>query len=313
MTAEEKRPSICQWCKGRCHVLAHVRDQHLLRLTLDRSIGERGSGAQRIECYRRAGAVEWFYHPNRLRFPLKKSGPRGTGRWEAVPWDQALDEIAERLSVISKQYQPEAVGLLSGDNWAQFEYGTRFMNLWGSPNYVGPSPICMGPRANLARAVVGWYPAFSITPSTRCIVLLGCNSFVSRPGIYKVSKTAIQNGAKLIAIDPRRTETSAQADLWLRLRPGTDTFLLLAMIRVIIKDNLYDHDFVERWCYGFDEIKARVESFSLEEAERVTWVPAQLIRDAALLYATTKPAAFVEGMVEGSFELPISFEPHVAG
>jgi thiosulfate reductase/polysulfide reductase chain A len=293
---EEKRPAICQWCKGRCHVLAQVRDQRLLRLTLDHSLGDRGLGAQRVKCSRRAAAVAWFYHPNHLRFPLKRSGPRGAAGWEVVSWEQALDEIAERLAAIGKQYRPEAVGLLSGDNWAQFEYGTRFMNLWGSPNYVGPSPICMGPRANVARAIIGWSPAFSITPDTRCIVLLGCNSFVGRPIVYEVSKTAIQNGAKLIAIDPRRTETSANADLWLQLRPGTDAFLLLALIRVIIKENLYDHDFVTRWCFGFDEIKARVEPFTLEEAERVTWVPAQLIRDAALLYATTKPAAFVEGM-----------------
>ncbi len=207
-----------------------------------------------------------------------------------------MDEIAERLSAIGKQYRPEAVGLLSGDNWAQFEYGTRFMNLWGSPNYVGPSPICMGPRANVARAVTGWYPAFSITPATRCIVLLGCNTFVSRPIVYGNGNQAIQNGAKLLVIDPRRTETAAAADLWLQLRPGTDVFLLMAMIRCIIKENLYDHDFVRRWCHGFDELQARVERFTPEEAEKVTWVPAQLICEAARLYALTKPAAFVEGM-----------------
>ena len=213
-----------------------------------------------------------------------------------ISWEQALDEIAERLAAIRKQYGPEAIGLLSGDNWARFEYGTRFMNLWGSPNYVGPSPICMGPRANVARAVVGWYPAFSISSSSRCIVLLGCNTFVGRPIIHKISQAAIRNGAKLIVIDPRRTESSANADLWLQLRPGTDTFLLLAMIRIIIEEDLYDHDFVERWCYGFGELKARVKRYDLKEAEKVTWVPARLIRQAARLYASTRPATFIEGM-----------------
>ncbi len=293
---QEKRQGTCQWCKGRCQVLAHIKDRRLLRLTLDNSLGERCSGAQRVKCYRRAAAVEWLYHPNRPKFPLKRSGPRGAGGWQTVSWEQAMDEIAERLSAIGKQYRPEAVGLLSGDNWAQFEYGTRFMNLWGSPNYVGPSPICMGPRANVARAVTGWYPAFSITPATRCIVLLGCNTFVSRPIVYGNGNQAIQNGAKLLVIDPRRTETAAAADLWLQLRPGTDVFLLMAMIRCIIKENLYDHDFVRRWCHGFDELQARVERFTPEEAEKVTWVPAQLICEAARLYALTKPAAFVEGM-----------------
>lgn len=292
----EKRQAICQWCKGRCNVLAHVRDQRLLRITLDHSLGEKTTGAQRTGCLRRAAAVEWFYNPNRLRFPLKRAGARGEGKWEPISWDHAWDEIAERLQSIRQKYSPEAVGLLSGDSWTQFEYGTRFMNLWGSPNYVGPSPICMGPRVNVARAMVGWYPAFSVTPASRCIVLLGCNTFVGRPIIDNISQQAVRNGAKLIVIDPRKTEASDRADIWLQLRPGTDACLLMAMIRVILDENLYDHDFVTRWCYGFEELEQRVGRFSLEEAERITWVPASLIREAARLYAVSRPGVFVEGM-----------------
>ncbi|MEN6437058.1 MAG: molybdopterin-dependent oxidoreductase [Syntrophobacter sp.] len=292
----DKRQAICQWCKGRCNVLAHVDDQRLVRLTLDHSLGERTTGAQRVGCLRRAAAVEWFYHPNRLKFPLKRSGARGSGKWETIGWDQAWDEIAQRLTSMREQYSPEAVGLLSGDSWTQFEYGTRFMNLWGSPNYVGPSPICMGPRVNVARAVVGWYPAFSVSPATRCIVLLGCNTFVGRPIIYNISQKAIENGAKLLVIDPRKTETSERADIWLQLRPGTDAFLLMAMIRVIIEENLYDREFVAKWCFGFEELKRRADRFNLEDAEKITWVPARLIRDAARLYAASRPGAFVEGM-----------------
>jgi thiosulfate reductase/polysulfide reductase chain A len=277
-------------------VVAQVEDQHLLRLTLDHSLGDRCAGAQRSRCIRRAAAAEWFYHPQRLRFPLKRVGKRGSANWETIPWEQAWDEIAARLTSISGEHGPEAVGLMSGDNWTQFEYGTRFMNLFGSPNYVGPSPICMGPRANVARAVMGWYPAFSVTVSTRCIVLLGCNPYVGRPIVHRISEEAVRNGAKLIVIDPRRTEASACASVWLQLRPGTDAFLLMAMIRIIIEEDLYDHDFVSRWCYGFEELKIRAEKFDLESAEKVTWVPAPLIQKAARLYAETRPAAFVEGM-----------------
>ena len=148
----------------------------------------------------------------------------------------------------------------------------------------------------MARAVVGWYPAFSVTPDTRCIVLLGCNTYVGRPIVDRAAQAAIQNGAKLIVIDPRKTESSCKADLWLQLRPGTDAFLLMAMIRVLIEEGLFDREFVERWCHGFDALKKRVERFSLQEAEKVTWVPAGLIRDAARLYASTRPGAVVEGM-----------------
>ncbi len=292
----EQRPGICQWCKGRCHLLVHVKDQRLLRLTLDHSLGERCGGAQRIKCHRRAAGAEWFHHPQRLCFPQKRIGTRGEARWQTITWGQALDEIAERLAEVGRRFQPEAVGLLSGDNWAQFEYGTRFMNLWGSPNYVGPSPICMGPRVNVARAVVGWYPAFSVSPHTRCVVLLGCNTYVGRPIVYEAGQAAMDNGAKLIVIDPRRTETAAQAHLWLRPRPGTDTFLLMAMVQVMIEEGLYDRKFVERWCYGFDRLQEKTKEFHPREAEKITWVPAELIREAARLYAANRPGAIVEGM-----------------
>lgn len=292
----EQRPGICQWCKGRCHLLAHVKDQRLLRLTLDHSQGGRCGGAQRVGCLRRAAGAQWFHHPQRLSFPLKRTGGRGEARWRTITWEQALDEVAERLTAIGGKFGTEAVGLLSGDNWAQFEYGTRFMNLWGSPNYVGPSPICMGPRVNVARAVVGWYPAFSVSPQTRCLVLLGCNTYVGRPIVYEAGRAALENGAKLIVIDPRRTETAVQAHLWLKPRPGTDTFLLMAMVRVIIEEGLYDRNFVEKWCHGFDRLKQKAKEFTLREAEKVTWVPAGLIRKAARLYATTRPGAIVEGM-----------------
>lgn len=278
-------------------MLAHIgENERLERLTLDGSPGERCTGAQRPGCIRRASAAEWFYHKNRLSFPLKRAGKRGGGDWETISWDQALDEISEKLGGVCSRYGPEGAGLLSGDNWAQFEYGTRFMNLLGSPNYVGPSPICMGPRANVARAVIGWYPAFSIRPSTRCIVLLGCNTFVGRPILDRVCQEALEKGAKLIVIDPRKTESSKRADLWLQLRPGTDAFLLMAMARVIIEEELFDREFVKNWCYGFNELKARVERFDLDRAQKITWVPAGLIREAARLYASTRPASFIEGM-----------------
>ncbi len=292
----DKRPGICQWCKGRCHVWAHVKDRRLLRVTLNQSLGDKCGGAQRAKCLRRAAAAEWFHHPQRLRFPLKRKGSRGGGQWEPISWDQAWDEIAHRLAKIGAQYKPESVGLLSGDNWAQLEYGTRFMNLWGSPNYVGPSPICMGPRANVARAVVGWYPAFSVSPQTRCLVLLGCNSFVGRPIVYEASRAALDNGAKLLVIDSRRTETAEQAHLWLQPRPGTDTFVLMAMVQFIIENNLYDKQFVQKWCHGLERFKQRAASYLPEEAEKVTWVPAELIRKAAELYSTNLPGAIVEGM-----------------
>ena len=266
------------------------------RLTLDNTLGDRTTGAQRTPCYRRVSAVEWFYHPQRLKFPLKRTGKKGEGKWELIGWDQVLDEIAGQIAEIRTRNGPEAIALTKGDAWTQDEYSTRFMSLLGSPNYVGPSPICEGPRTNVSRVVMGWYPAFSVSPQTRCIVLLGCNTFVGRPQTHKVMLEAIRKGAKLIVIDPRRTESTAMADIWLQLRPGTDTYLLMAMIRIIIEEGIYDKEFVEKWCHGFSRLEKWVQQFTLEKAEEITWVPSNTIRKAAIMYANTKPGAFVEGM-----------------
>ena len=292
----EKEPAICQWCKARCNVLVHIEDQHLHRITLNSTLGERTTGAQRTSCYRRTFAAEWFYHPQRLKFPLKRRGKRGEGKWDLISWDRAFDEIAEHLAKIKRSLGSESIAIKKGDAWTQDEYSTRFMSILGSPNYVGPSPICEGPRANVSRMVLGWYPAFSISPYTRCIVLLGCNTFVGRPQTHKVMLEAIRKGGKLIVIDPRRTESAKMADIWLQLRPGTDTYLLMAMIRIIIEEGIFNKKFVEKWCHGFEKLSKWVKKFTLKKAEEVTWVPTTDIREAAIMYANHRPGAFVEGM-----------------
>ena len=111
---------------------------------------------------------------------------------------------------------------------------------------------------------------------------------------YQVTRT-VKNGAKLIVVDPRKTDLAARADHWLQIRPGTDDALALGMLHVIIKEKLYDKDFVNRWTIGFDEFAERVEEYPPEKVAEITWIPAEAIRAAARLYATTKPACIQWG------------------
>lgn len=289
------RKSICGWCKGRCDVLVHSEGDRLTRVETDKHAAD-GALGRGCKGLRYKNAAEWFYHPDRLTHPLKRAGNRGENRWTRVSWDQALDEIAIRLGELKSDFGAKTLTVVNGDSWTHEEYKQRFLSLFGSPNHTGPSPICMGPRALVSEAVMGWYSQFSVRPVTRCVVMLGCNAAPSRPELYRATLQAIKNGASLITLDPRRTKLAEKSDVWLQVRPGSDGAVLLGMIHHLIENDLYDHDFVERWCHGFEPLRQRVAEYTLERVEQISGVPAADIRRAAELYAASKPAAFVEGM-----------------
>jgi anaerobic selenocysteine-containing dehydrogenase len=233
----------------------------------------------------------------RLKYPLKRAGKRGEDKWTRISWDEALDEIAGRLSELKSSYGAETLALTAGDAWLNpDEYKARFLNLFGSPNIIGPSPICMGPRGLVCDAILGWSPQFSVRPTTKCVVSLGSTMDITRPGVWQTFLKAQKNGAKLIVVDPRRTAAAAKANLWLQLRPGTDAALLLGMINHIIQADLFDRPFVEKWCHGFEAMAERAKEYNLDKVANITRVPAERIREAAVMYASHNPATIVEGM-----------------
>ncbi|MBT3275361.1 MAG: molybdopterin-dependent oxidoreductase [Spirochaetales bacterium] len=291
------KKSICWFCKGRCGVKIHLSDDEMDRIEIDRDYpffaGSFGAGCKGL---RLTHAKEWFYHKSRLDYPMKRTGRRGENRWTKIPWDQALDEIAARLDELKNRAGAESVATCKGDDWTHSEYETRFLNLFGSPNIFGVSPICWGPRALVSEAVFGWHPIYSVRKNTKCIIMLGVNIDAGRPALVNATKEAVKNGAKIITLDPRRSATAERSDIWLQLKPGTDAAVLLAMINHIISRNLYDREFVNRWCHGFDKLSVRAAEYSLADAERISGVPAGLIAMAAEQYATNNPGVIFEGM-----------------
>ncbi len=287
--------TFCWWCKARCRVLAYIKNDHLLGCEEDAEYPIKGLPST-TACLRRQAAREYMYHPDRVNYPLKRVGEKGSGKWQQIPWDQALDELAEKLSVLRDKYGPETLANSSGTGRTTDEYRSRFFNLFGSPNNVGQSQICHGPRAVTAKMVMGWWPYIYISPETRCVILLGREPSKSWFTVWKVVREVKQRGAKIITFDPRREDSAQISDIHIQLRPGTDGIVLMAMINVIIQEELYDKEFVSKWCHGFEELKQRVAEYSVERAAEVSWVPAETIREAARTYATSRPANIVEGM-----------------
>lgn len=293
--------AYCYWCHGHCKVEVHVRNGKLEKI-------EEVKGEPRSKrlysvvraCPRARAAAEYFYHPDRLTLPLKRIGEKGEGKWQKISWDEALAEIAVRLKELKERYGAETIATTVGTGRTNDEYRVRFMNLLGSPNIVGQGNICYGPNGMVGLTVLGWWTGYAglakpLGRGTKCIVLWGANPEQANRRMWASVLDRKREGAKLIVVDPRRVGGADRADIWLQPRPGTDVALMMAMIKVIIDEGLYDKEFVERWCYGFDKLQQRIQDYPLEKVAEITWVPAEKIAEAAR-WCAAKPSVIYHSM-----------------
>jgi thiosulfate reductase / polysulfide reductase chain A len=289
--------SACRMCHGGCGVLVHVRDGRVIKLQGDpESPFNKGK-----MCPKGLASIEQLYHPDRLKYPTKRVGKRGEGKWARISWDEALDLIAEKIREISSRYGREAVALGQGTGRYYFMSVLRFANALGTPNWCEPGNAqCFFPRVAAGIMTYGDLPVCDYYGETNpaCLLVWGHNPTVSGADgeIQFRVKDCIRRGTKLIVIDPRKTEMAAKADIWLQVRPGADDALALAMLNVIIAECLYDKEFVDRWTVGFEALAERVGKYTPAAVEEITWVPAEKIVAAARLFASTKPAALEWGV-----------------
>ena len=289
--------SVCRMCHGGCGVLVHVHRNEIVKITGDpKSPLNKG----RL-CPKGLASIEHLYNPNRLKYPLKRIGKRGEGKWKRISWDEALDTIATKINEIRKDYGVESIAIGQGTGRHHFFHTLRFANALGTPNWCEPGTAqCFIPRILTGMMTYGDLPICDyygeINPA--CVLVWGHNPIVSGPDgeLQFRIKECIKKGTKLIIIDPRETKLTKKADLWVQVRPGTDDALALSIINVIIKEQLYDKEFVEQWTVGFDELKEHILYYSPEWAETITWVSAEQIRAAARMLASNKPATLEWGV-----------------
>ena len=288
MTQEFK--AACRGCHGGCIHILTVEDGKVTRVRPDPE-GPLNNGHA---CTKGITIIEQMYHPDRLLHPLKRIGERGSGKWEQISWDEALDTIAEKLTSLSGQYGPETIATITGTGRHMVPYLWRFSQAIGTPNITSAGAlICLGPRKNAGYSTSGTYGCVDYYGEVdpKCIVAWGANPTTSGADgeLQWHPRRCAQNGTKFIVIDPQKTELAEKADLWLRLRPGTDGALAMGLINIIIEEDLYDHEFVENWSYGFDKLKERAKSFTAERVSRTTWIPEDQLYAAARLMAKETP------------------------
>jgi len=239
--------------------------------------------------------LDLVYHPDRLRHPLRRVGPRGSGQWQRISWDEALDEISERLLAIRAQFGPEAIALGTGTGRHHIRWVSRFGHALGTPNWCEPGfAQCFHPRVNTCLLTFGDFPVCDFTGDTppACMLFWGHNPLNSGPdGETRFNvREALDHRPAIIVVDPRETELARRATVWLQVRPGADDALALSMLNVIIAEGLYDAPFVARWTHGFEALAEHVRPFTPEWAEPIVWVAADKIQAAARLFARAKPA-----------------------
>ena len=286
--------SHCRMCHGGCGVLVYTKNGQVEKIAGDPDCPINHGTL----CSKGLASAQLAYHPERLTHPVKRLGAKGSGKWERISWDEALDTIAERLLRYRDAFGAESVVLGYGTGRENEAVIYRFANLFGTPNVLTAGHFCYGPRIATSILTCGTNPIVDYEHHPRCIMVWGNNLVISNPDCYKGEpfSRALDAGARLIAVDPRLTRIAARADIWLSLRPGTDAALALGMLNVIIEEELYDRAFVENHVHGWEPFVQRAKEYPLDRVEKITWVPAQKIRDAARFFATTKPAAIQWGV-----------------
>mgnify|MGYP003667198796 FL=1 len=279
--------TICASCDIACSVVTEVKKGRAVRVrSSDNPIFRDNI------CMKGIIAPKGFANPNRILYPMKRVGARGSGEWEQVSWEEAFADIGARLKLIIAEHGPEAWAV-STSQWntaTDHGLGRRIMNHVGSPNWTSGVALCAGNTAAINRFTYGWFPIGDFQ-NTQCIVLMGHNPRRhSWTPMYNWIKQAQARGAKLIVTDPRRSSSAERADIWLPLKVGSDAAMMFGWLKVIIDEALYDKDFVANWTLGFEELKKRVDEYPLERVAKLTGCDPEMIAKAARMYATEGPS-----------------------
>ncbi|MFZ4856327.1 MAG: molybdopterin-containing oxidoreductase family protein [Desulfuromonadaceae bacterium] len=269
-------PTFCELCFWNCGLIAKVENNKVVKID-GNPLSLRGRGRL---CGRGNAALGALYDPDRLKFPLINTGKRGEPVWKRATWDEALGLIASKMQGIKEKHGAESMALFSHGTGGAF--WKHLLKAYGCSNYTAPSfAQCRGPRD------MGFYltygsdvgsPEYYDFSKSRYIVLLGShlgeNAHNSQ---VQDIMSGLADGARLTVVDPRLSNIASKADRWLPIKPASDMALLLAWIRIIIEEGLYDREYIEKYASGLDELRAAVQQYTPQWAESETTIPSDTI------------------------------------
>jgi len=280
----------CILCVWGCGINAYVEDGRLVKVE---GMTEHPLN-QGVLCPRGKHLVDYVYSPDRLKYPMKKA----KGGWKRISWDEALDTIAGKLQRIKDKHGAHALAIFCGsigvENNELAAFARRFRGAYGTPNFLSVESNCYRSRILAHQLTFGTF-LMEEPEKAKCVILWGHDPDNSKMPLAIKLYQALDNGVKLIVINPRRTPL-AKRGIHIPIRPGTDCALALGMLNVIISENLYDKEFVEKYTVGFDKLAEHVKQYSPEKVEKITWVAADDIKKIARIFATAEPASIIQGI-----------------
>ena len=304
-------PSCCNMCGGQCGINVHVVDGIVDKIEpnnwnpnnytnissdwFDGYTDVAGCKEGATICPKGNAGIMALYDPDRLKTPLKRTNPdKSIGadpKWQEISWDQALDEIAAKMKTLRDANEAHKLIWFSEDH--SFTHPQQdFCALYGTPNYSNHANLCDVSRKASFKSVMGDERPLANFIESKYIMLFGWNPISAIKWVHlpRIITRAMENGAKMVVVDPYMSDTAAKAQEWVSLRPGTDGAFALALGHVIIRDKLYDKDFVEKWTVGFDQYAAYVKDKTPQWAEEITTIKASRIERLAKELTSTKPA-----------------------
>lgn len=283
---------MCQLCSTVCGITGHVKDGRILKVE-----GNPNDPNSRGKlCARGQAALNHQYHPERLLYPLKRVGPRGSGKWRRITWDEAYDELATRLKAVKASGKPEEFAFHQGRNRSK-DAVNRFLRAFGTNTALNHRGLCSASRRAAALTYLfesDW--DLGDYERSKYIINFGSNMFEAHQGhvagAQRVQRGRFENGAKLVTFDVRMSNTAGNSDEFYMPAPGTDGAVALGMAHTIISEKLYDETFFKEWAnVPLEELWAEIKQYTPEWAEKTSTIPAETIRRIAREFAAAAPAA----------------------
>ena len=286
-------PTYCEVCFWKCAGWSYVTESGQIQKIIGNGDDPQCKGRL---CPRGTGGVGMFSDPDRLKTPLIRVTKGGEQTYRQASWDEALDFIASKMKAIAEKHGPESMALFN--HGSSGKYFTHLLNAFGSNNVAAPSfAQCRGPRDTGFELTFGESvssPEVTDIRDTRCLVLIGSHIGENmHNGQVQEMSEAIDRGAVIITVDPRLSTAASKSKYWLPIKPSTDLALLLAWIHVLIYDEIYNKEYIDKYAEGFRELKEHVKNFTPEWAYGITTLKPELIRITAREMANAAPSAII--------------------
>ncbi|TDT80551.1 thiosulfate reductase/polysulfide reductase chain A [Pseudodesulfovibrio indicus] len=287
--AWESKFSACDICFNKCGLIARVEDGVVKKLDPNpKFLKSRG-----MLCARGNAGLAQVYDPDRLKHPLLRKGERGEGKWQRIPWDEALDMAAQKMAEVRDKYTPCGQLFTAGTD-LHSQFVGRFAEVYGSFNVTSHESLCLVSGSRAFLDTFGEVP-FADVLNSKYVMMVGANRFEAlvTPDSIDLMTAIRENGCKLVTLDPRYTKTAALSHEWYPVRPGTDMAFMLALAHVIINEKLYDPQWIEEKTYGIEQLTAHVQPYTPGFASEQCGIPAEDITRMARELAAAAPASMV--------------------